>query len=213
MPVDHREKKFEEAIENYLLTQGGYAKADPRNVDRERALDPTLLIPFIQETQPEAWESLEKFHGAEADTVLPDDLCKAMDSQGSLNVIRHGFKCFGKLFRVAYFAPAHSMNPDTQRLYAANRLTVTRQLHYSTANENSLDLVLSINGIPVERRACQAPIHDRSGPAGEDLPVQEADAGPFRRRSGPGLHDHSAERPIDGLPALQPGRRDRRRQP
>lgn len=63
-----------------------------------------------------------------------------MDSQGSLNVIRHGFKCFGKRFRVAYFAPAHGMNPDTQRLYAANRLTITRQLHYSTAHEKSLDL-------------------------------------------------------------------------
>ena len=41
------------------------------------------------------------------------------------------------------------MNPETQRLYAANRLTVTRQLDYSTKHGNSLDLVLSLNGIPV----------------------------------------------------------------
>jgi len=142
MPADHSEKAFEAAIEDHLLTQGGYIKGDPANFDRERALDPTVLIPFIQETQPEAWEALEKIHGTETAEVLLDDLCKTMDSQGSLNVIRHGFKCFGKAFRVAYFAPAHGMNPDTQRLYAANRLTVTRQVHYSSAHENSLDLVV-----------------------------------------------------------------------
>jgi type I restriction enzyme R subunit len=149
MPVDHRERAFEAAIEDCLLTRGGYATADPANFDRQRAIDPTVLIPFLKETQPETWESLEKLHGSDTEGIVLDDLCKAMDSQGSLAVIRHGFKCFGKLIRVAYFAPAHRMNPDTERLYAANRLTVTRQLHYSTKNENSIDVVLGLNGIPV----------------------------------------------------------------
>ena len=53
------------------------------------------------------------------------------DNEGCLKVLRHGFKCFGKLFRIAFFAPASGMNPDTLKLYQANRLTVTRQLHYS----------------------------------------------------------------------------------
>ncbi len=66
-----------------------------------------------------------------------------------LNVLRHGFKCFGKRLRVAYFAPASGMNPETKALYEANRLTVTRQLKYSTKNDNSLDLVLLLNGLPV----------------------------------------------------------------
>ena len=149
MAINHREIAFEAAIEHHLLNTAGYVKADPKNFDRQRAIDPTVLIPFVKETQPQAWEALEKLHGTETEAVVLDDLCKAMDSQGSLAVIRHGFKCYGKLIRVAYFAPAHSMNPDTERLYAANRLTVTRQLHYSTKNENSIDVVLSLNGIPV----------------------------------------------------------------
>ena len=149
MAVDHTEKAFEEAIEHHLLNVAGYAKADPGDFDRERAIDPTVFISFVKETQPETWESLEKLHGSDTESVILDDLSKAMDSQGSLAIIRHGFKCFGKLIRVAFFAPAHSMNPDTERLYAANRLTVTRQLHYSTKNENSIDVVLSLNGIPV----------------------------------------------------------------
>lgn len=149
MPANHKEIAFEGAIEQSLLTQGGYAQGNPTTFDRARALDPTLLLPFIRQTQPKLWEPIAAYHGKDAEKVILDDLCRTLDSQGMLNVLRHGFKCFGKRLRVAYFAPASGMNPETQALYEANRLTVTRQLKYSTRNENSLDLVLSINGLPV----------------------------------------------------------------
>lgn len=159
MPVDHRERAFESAIEDCLLTRGGYAKADPENFDRERAIDSTVFVPFVRATQPETWQALEKLHGTNTEAVILDDLTKALDGQsGSLAVIRHGFKCFGKLIRVAYFAPAHGMNPDTQRLYQTNRLTVTRQLCYSTKNENCIDVVLSLNGIPVATAELKNPL-------------------------------------------------------
>jgi len=159
MPIDHRERAFEAAIEDCLLTRGGYRKADPESFDRERAIDPTVFIPFVKETQPEIWQALEKLHGTNTEAVILDDLTKALDAPtGSLAVIRHGFKCFGKLIRVAFFAPAHGMNPDTQRLCAANRLTLTRQLCYSTKNENCIDLVLSLNGIPLATAELKNPM-------------------------------------------------------
>ncbi|MHB8707998.1 MAG: type I restriction endonuclease subunit R [Desulfuromonadales bacterium] len=145
----HTEIRFEEALEQSLLTEGGYVPGDPATFDRARALDPTILLPFIQQTQPRLWAPIAAYHGQDAEKVVLDDLCRALDSQGVLNILRHGFKCFGKRLRVAYFAPASGMNPETGELYEANRLTVTRQLKYSTTNENSLDLVLSINGLPV----------------------------------------------------------------
>ena len=149
MPVDHRERAFEAAIEHWLIEHGGYRKADPANFDRARALDPTLLLPFVRESQPKEWSAIEKHYGARAETALLDDLVRAMDTRGALDVIRHGFKCFGKQIHVAYFQPASGLNPDTQARYAVNRLTVTRQLKYSAQNENALDLVLSLNGLPV----------------------------------------------------------------
>lgn len=203
MPVDHREIAFEDAIEHHLLKVAGYANGDSVNFDRERALDPTVFIPFVEETQPETWDSLEKLHGSDTESVVLDDLCKAMDSQGSLAVIRHGFKCFGKLIRVAFFAPAHGMNPDTERLYTANRLTATRQLHYSTKNENSIDVVLGLNGIPVATAELKNPMTGQTAEHAKqqyktdrdpraNLRVQEADAGALRRGPRRGLHDHSA---------------------
>ena len=158
MPVDHNEKAFEAAIEHHLLNEAGYTSADAADFDRERAMDPTVFIAFVKETQPTAWEYLENLHGAETENIVLDDLGKAMDSQGALAVIRHGFKCFGRKLHVAYFAPAHAMNPDTAKLYKANRLTVARQIHYSTQNENSIDVVLALNGIPVVTAELKNPL-------------------------------------------------------
>ena len=109
------------------------------------------MIGFIKETQVKEWEALYKLQKEKTEEILIDDLCKALNSdyEGCLKVLRHGFKCFGKTFRVAYFAPASGLNPDTQKLYSANKLTITRQLKYSNKNKNSIDTVLSINGIPI----------------------------------------------------------------
>jgi type I restriction enzyme R subunit len=145
----HTEIKFEEAIEHAMCIRGGYKLHDPAAYDRDRALFPNLVLSFIKETQPKLWEPIAAYHGVDAEKVVLDDLCRTLDSQGMLNVLRHGFKCFGKRLRVAYFAPASGMNPDTKALYKANHLTFTRQLKYSTKNENSLDIVLTINGLPV----------------------------------------------------------------
>jgi type I restriction enzyme R subunit len=50
---------------------------------------------------------------------------------------------------MAHIAPASGMNPETQRLYDANYLTITRQLRYSASHAGTLDVTLALNGIPV----------------------------------------------------------------
>jgi len=160
MPTDHTEKAFETAIEYHLIKNGGYLNGNPNTFDRIRAIDPTVLIPFIQETQPNEWEYLKNIQKEKAEETLLDDLCKALDSkhEGCLKVLRHGFKCFGKLFRVAYFAPASGLNPEIQKLYAANRLTITHQIKYSNKHNNSLDLAICLNGIPVATAELKNPM-------------------------------------------------------
>jgi type I restriction enzyme R subunit len=147
----HTEATFEAVIEHYLITEGGYIRGNPETFDRHRCLDPTVLIPFIKKTQPKEWEYLTNIQKERAEETLISDLVRALDSEheGCLKVLRHGFKCFGKLFRVAYFAPASGMNPETQRLYEANRLTIIRQLRYSEKHGKTLDMVLNLNGLPV----------------------------------------------------------------
>ncbi|MCG5535952.1 type I restriction endonuclease subunit R [Ectothiorhodospira mobilis] len=146
----HQETYFEQAMEQSLIDHGGYEQGDPQGFDPARALFPDEVIAFVAASQPERWQSLVKLHGDQAGEVLLGALVKELASKHALHVLRHGFKCFGKTFRLAYFAPNTGMNPQAAAAYGHNRLRVTRQLHFSERHpKKSLDMVLSVNGLPV----------------------------------------------------------------
>jgi len=142
------EAAFETAIEAVLLANG-YSTVDGKGFDRERAIFSAEALAFIQATQTKIWEKLEALHGSQTGERVLESLCKWLDTHGALATLRHGFKCFGKTLRVAFFRPAHGLNPELEARYQANRLGLTRQLHFSPKSEKSLDVVLSVNGIPV----------------------------------------------------------------
>lgn len=142
------EAAFETAIEAVLLADG-YSRVDAKSFDRERAIFPDEALAFIRATQVKVWEKLEALHGEQTGARVLESLCKWLDTHGTLATLRHGFKCFGKTLRIAFFRSAHGLNPELEARYKANRLGLTRQLHFSTKSEKSLDVVLSVNGIPV----------------------------------------------------------------
>jgi type I site-specific restriction-modification system R (restriction) subunit len=81
-----------------------------------------------------------------------------MDANGSLATLRHGFKCYGRRLHVAFFKAAHELNPELEEHYAANCLGITRQLHFSPRSEKSLDITLSLNGIPIATLELKNPL-------------------------------------------------------
>lgn len=148
----HREIHFEDDICAHLAANGWlYADGDYAHYDRSRAIFPADVTHWVQTTQPKAWDALSKNHGAAAEGVLLDRLRASIDQRGTLDVLRHGMELLGlrQTLQLAQFKPALAMNPDLQAKYAANRLRVVRQVRYSLHNENAIDLVLFLNGIPV----------------------------------------------------------------
>ncbi len=148
----HKEIHLEEEICEHLAAHDWrYAQGDAEHYDRALALYSPDVLAWVQETQRKAWEALSKLHGANASKVLLDRLRNRIDAEGTLHVLRHGIDMLGlrgKL-ELAQFKPALAMNPELTAKYKANRLRVVRQVHYSQHNENSIDLVLFLNGIPV----------------------------------------------------------------
>ncbi|MBU1044089.1 MAG: DEAD/DEAH box helicase family protein [Candidatus Omnitrophica bacterium] len=145
----YNEKAFEELIEQSLLVDGGYVKGDPTNFNRDLAIDTSVLLQFIKETQKDVWEELESIHNAEIEKKFLYRLNQELDVRGMLDCLRNGIIDYGKKFKLAYFKPVSGLNPETQSLYEKNILTVTRQVHYSSKDESSVDMVLSLNGLPV----------------------------------------------------------------
>ena len=144
-----KEKRFEQDIETWLTTKGGYQKGDPKAFDRELALDTGTFLTFIKTSQPKAWDRYEKIYGSQSEQKLLERFVREVKMGGLLRVLRSGFVDRGVRFRAVFWKPETKLNEATLAQYNANVLHCTRQLHYSIHNENSIDIVLFVNGIPV----------------------------------------------------------------
>jgi len=145
----HTEQTFEEAIEAALLENGGYQKGSSTEYDADLGLFSSYITNFLKDSQPTAWEKISKIHSDEVETKIVQRLIREIDLRGALDVIRNGFTDYGVKFKMAFFRPESSLNPDAEVLYQTNHLSVTRQLYYERNGKNSLDLVLSLNGLPI----------------------------------------------------------------
>lgn len=142
------EKSFETYLQQ-MLSVGGWQAGSNAEWDRARALFPARIFAFIDATQPKLWAEMAGLHGTNLQPMLLEALVKELEIKGSLYVLRHGFKFYGKLFRLAYFRPAHSLSPDVLALYNQNQLTVTRQVPCHPSDYSTVDMVLAVNGLPV----------------------------------------------------------------
>lgn len=162
----HTERDFETAIEAGLTGGGGYATRVATDYDEALALFPKDVSGFLKDSQPTRWGQLEALLGEKTEATVLDSLAKELEIKGTLHVLRHGFKCYGKTFRMAFFRPNSGMNPDAAALYGANRLTITRQVAFASVLKRAdgknrrciIDVTLSLNGLPVATAELKNPM-------------------------------------------------------
>ena len=186
-----KERVFEDDIVNVLVTgrratspgtehrepapgfgqyvPGGYKLRSSQAYDRSLCLIPEDVFDFILATQPKVWGRLKDHYGAEVKDRFLRRLSQEIDRRGTIDVLRKGIKDAGCKFQLVCFKPSSRLNEDLRQLYLANQFSVARQLHYSERNENSLDLVLFLNGLPVFTAELKNPLN---GQTVEDAIVQ-----------------------------------------
>lgn len=158
--MDTSEKRFEQDIESFLVSeQGGYEQFSYLNpdghrihkyvYDKERAIYMEVLVNFLLKTQPRAWERYVRYYGRDAEDRLYKRLQNSIAENGLVYVLKNGIEDMGLKLKLCYFKPESSLNVSQNELYQKNILGCTRQFAYSTTNNNTLDMVLSLNGIPI----------------------------------------------------------------
>lgn len=148
----HTEKVFEDELCEYLAANGWSVRThlkDATAYSRELAFFSDDLLAFVQETQPAEWAKFKRWHNGQSEKMFVKRVAEQLDKHGTLHLLRHGFKDRDAKFFLCQFRPAHKKNPQLWAWYEKNRLTAIRQLHYSLHNENSIDVVLFVNGLPV----------------------------------------------------------------
>lgn len=156
--MDESEKRFEYDIEQYFITHGyqQFSYQDENhhwiykhNYDIDRAIYLDVLVDFIEKTQPKEWARYKKYYGDGAPNKLYKRFEECVNNDGLIHVLRHGIKDLGIKLNLCYFKPESELNENLLEKYSQNILSVTRQFAYSKMNNNTIDMVLSLNGIPL----------------------------------------------------------------
>ena len=148
MSVQTSEKSFESTVES-MLADSGWTKVVNKEWDVRLALFPARVLAFLQSSQPASWSKLADRTGDGLEDRVIERLVKHLDDRGTLDVLRHGFKYDDVTFKLAYFKPAHGLNPDSLAQFAGNELTVTRQAECHPGKSDTVDLLFALNGVPV----------------------------------------------------------------
>lgn len=152
----------EQALEDAIvvdLTATGYIQRQTSAYDKALCLDAGPLIDFVQATQPQEWDKFVSQHGESARQAFLKRVSQVVESDGVITALRQPVKANGCKFRLAFFQPETSRNPETEKLYQANQFTVIRQVRYSEKTDHSLDLVLFLNGLPLFTAELKNPLN------------------------------------------------------
>lgn len=168
MPAQTKEKNLEEDIESFLCSpEGGFFKCDDRHSllyvedgtyqmvgggymeHRDRALDAATLVNFIQTTQPKAWDRFERMCNSDSTAKFAKVFNDAVDRLGMVAVLKHGFKHRGIPFKLVFFKPESGLNESAADRYAKNVCRCIRQFHFAETGNQTIDMVLDVNGIPL----------------------------------------------------------------
>ena len=148
MPTDTSEKNLETILVNYLCDQHKYEQGVSEDYNKEYALDTERVKRFLLSTQKQKVENTACFVSEVSERKFFTELNKQLANRGITDVLRKGFRFISELFDMYYPLPSE-LNPTAKELYGKNIFCVTRQLFYSKENSNSIDVMISLNGLPV----------------------------------------------------------------
>jgi type I restriction enzyme R subunit len=157
---DTSEKGLEALITQHLCLVNGFEERHFDQYNRTECVDEELLFRFLEETQPKEVAKLKQSHGSNfrqrilylvnrkiKDETVVNEKCLG----GIINLLRTEITDgnTGIKLKLFYDKPVSNLNTKDAVLYEKNIFSVTRQVHFSTQNEKSLDLVVFINGLPI----------------------------------------------------------------
>ena len=148
MTTDTSEKNLETILVSYLSDVHGYEEGVSENYNKDYALDTERVKRFILSTQKKKAENTACFASEMSERKFFTELNKQLATRGITDVLRKGFRYISEIFDMYYPLPSE-LNPTAQEMYAKNIFCVTRQLFYSKDNSNSIDVMVSLNGMPV----------------------------------------------------------------
>jgi len=164
MPKTTSEQNLENTIVADLMALNQFQPAGPEDYDRELCLIPKSLVRFLQVTQPQAWKALRTELGDEAESRVVKRVLNVIEKKGTLHALRKGVDESGCHFELCFQPLSGLGDAELEKLHAGNFFQVLRSedssggFNYSLENEKSLDLGISLNGLPIFTTEVKNPV-------------------------------------------------------
>ena len=146
--MDTSETGLEKIIVGWLVKENGYEQESPHAYNKDFALVDKWVEQFVTETQPEKVQQSMCFASPSERLKFFTRLSNEITKRGVTDVLRKGYKFNGSTFDLYYPLPSE-LNPSAKVAYGQNIFGVIRQVMYSKVNNNEIDFVLFINGLPL----------------------------------------------------------------
>ena len=147
-----REELTAGTVEEPALEYGNdrlYYRGEPADFSKEYAIDEKRFWHFVETTQGEELEKLER-RDPQYKLKILQRLDRMIKKYGVIRVLRKGLKVEDAHFTLMFVPPLPSSSAEVRRRFDSNEFSVTRQVAYSLANpREEIDMVLFINGIPI----------------------------------------------------------------
>lgn len=147
MPTDTSEKELERILTTYLCDKQGYEQGASYDYNKEYGIDTGRLKRFILATQKDKVQNTQCFANGVSERKFFSKLSRDLSKYGVTYMLRKGFK-YIETFDLYYPLPSE-LNPTAQKMYNENIFCVTRQLYYSTQCTDSIDVYITLNGLPI----------------------------------------------------------------
>src|SRR5680860_21917 len=129
-------------------TGKGYYIGQPANFNAKFALDEQFFWSFLQNTQKQELEKLQKQSDWKLKILNRFD--RMIKKYGVLHLLRKGLEVDDAHFILFFQLPLASSSQRVKDNFESNRFSVTRQLRYSRDNpREEIDIVLFLNGLPL----------------------------------------------------------------
>lgn len=125
----------------------GYVRGVSSDYNKDFAVDEAKLWSFLESTQP---EELAKLHyKPDWKRQVLERLSRKIKKDGILSVLKRGLAMDAAHLTFLYRLPYSNLAPEVAAKFESNIFSCTRQLYYSNENQNSVDMVLFLNGLPI----------------------------------------------------------------
>lgn len=143
------EKDYQKFLLERLEQDNGFVIRKAGNYDRLFAVDREMLFQFLNATQPDTMEYLQKIYKADLeDTIVSFINTETTKARGSLiEVLKHGIEISNRKLELMYTKPATTFNPELTKKYSQNIFSVMEEVWAS--DKERIDVVIFLNGLAI----------------------------------------------------------------